>query len=68
LPKDMLDSNQDPELRPSNIDLRSLPRDRVFSNILVGRLAVTAVRLSMYRDLEFNVNEILGVLSQDLAQ
>jgi hypothetical protein len=68
LPADMLGSNQEPELRASDIDLRDLVRDRVFSNIMVGRLAVTAVRLSMYRDLEFNINEILGVLARDLVQ
>jgi hypothetical protein len=34
---------------------------------MVGQLASTAVRLSMYRDLEDIVDDILGVLGQELG-
>jgi hypothetical protein len=68
LPENMLGADQEFERRPSAIDFRSVPGDRVFSNIMVGQLAVTAVKLSMYRDLEGKVKEILGVLARDLAQ
>jgi hypothetical protein len=68
LPENMLGADQEFERRPSAIDFRSVLGDRVFSNIMVGQLAVTAVKLSMYRDLEGKVKEILGVLARDLAQ
>lgn len=68
LPEDMLGPDQELELRPSDIDFRNLPRDQVFSNIMVSRLAVTAVKLSMYRDLELKVNGILGILARDLGR
>ena len=55
------------EILPSTVDYRSLPADRVFRNIMVGRLAVTAVRLSMYKDLEGSVDEVLRILSLELG-
>ncbi|MGD2123909.1 MAG: DUF6090 family protein [Gemmatimonadota bacterium] len=67
LPKEMLGPDRELQLRPAGIDLSGLPRDRVFSNIMVGRLAATVVRLSMYRDLEVKTGEILSVLERDLA-
>jgi hypothetical protein len=67
LPQYLLGTDSIVEILPSTVDYRSLPADRVFRNVMVGRLAVTAVRLSMYRALEGNVAEILRVLRQELG-
>ncbi len=56
------------EILPPTVDVRSLPADRVFRNTMVGRLAVTAVKLSMYRDLEGSVDEVLRILGLGLGQ
>ncbi|MGD2123429.1 MAG: hypothetical protein PVJ76_16875 [Gemmatimonadota bacterium] len=67
LPQYLLGVDSIVDIRPSGVDYRSLPSDPVFRNIMVGRLAVTAVRLSMYRALEESVDEILTILGQELG-
>jgi hypothetical protein len=67
LPHAMFGTDSVVEILPSTVDYRSLPADRVFRNIMVGRLAVTAVRLSMYRGLEGSVDEVLRILSSELG-
>jgi hypothetical protein len=66
VPESMLGTGSAFEVLPSTVDYRSLPRDRVFRNIMVGRQAVTAVKLSMYRGLEGSVDEILRILDLEL--
>lgn len=67
LPQYLLGADSSVEILPSAVDYRSLPSDRVFRNVMVGRLAVTAVRLSMYRGLEGSVDEVLRILGSELG-
>jgi hypothetical protein len=67
LPHQLLGMDSVIETLPSTVDYRSLPADRVFRNVMVGRLAVTAVRLSMYRELQASVGEILRILGLELG-
>jgi hypothetical protein len=53
------------EILPSTVDIGRLPHDLVFRNIMVSRLAQTAVKLSLYRELGQRAEEILGVLGSD---
>jgi hypothetical protein len=66
LPQYLLGADSIVEILPSAVDYRSLPSDLVFRNVMVGRLAVTAVRLSMYRDLQERVEEVLRILRLEL--
>lgn len=67
LPQYLLGTDSIVEIQPSAVDYESLPSDLVFRNIMVGQLAVTAVRLSMYRALEQNIEGILRILGQELG-
>lgn len=68
LPEHMFAPGTTVARRPSQVDYRSLPKDPVFTNVMVGRLAVTEVKISMYRDLQGKVNEILRLLELELSQ
>ena len=68
LPQYLLGADSLVEMLPSTVEYRSLPSDRVFRNVMVGRLAVTAVRLSMYRGLAESIDEVLRVLASELGQ
>ncbi len=65
MPLDMFGPESDVEILTSTVDMGQIPRDLVFRNIMVSRLAQTAVKLSMYRDLGERAEEILGVLGSD---
>ena len=65
LPPDMLGPEPGLEILPTTVDMGRLPHDLVFRNIMVGRLALTTVKLSMYRELGERAEEILAVLGSD---
>jgi len=62
LPHYMFGTDSNVEILPSLVDYRSVPADQVFRNIMVGRLAVTTVKLSMYRSLRDSAGEVLRIL------
>lgn len=68
VPQRMFEPGTTVDIRPSHVDYRSLPEDPVFTNVMVGRLAVTEVKLSMYRGLRGKVNDILRILELELSQ
>lgn len=68
LPQYLLGTDSIVEIQPSAVDHQSLVSDRVFRNVMIGRLAVTAIRLSMYRGLEESVDGILRILGRELGQ
>ena len=68
LPQYMFGVDSVVEILPSTVDVRSFPADPLFRNIMVSRLALTAVKLSMYRDLEGTVDEVLRLLALELGQ
>jgi hypothetical protein len=67
LPQHLLGTDSVIEAPRSMVDYRRLPADRVFRNVMVGRLAVTAMRLSMYRALAESVEEVLRILGSELG-
>lgn len=68
LPRNMLGTDLAVEILPSTVDYRALPADRVFRNVMVGQLAITAVKLSMYRRTQASQDEILRILAQELGR